>query len=367
MCEITYLYSETRLLGKQFIAEDGNVRVIPYDLGYRLSNDTQAYDSLGAVYRDFTEMAADRRCCFVRGNIKPASKGVMCRRLLHDDPVNGDAATIEMDPVGLPLIMLDLDDIDNPAGTMPGVAEIERLVVERLPAEFSAATYFYQFSSSAGIRGWDPFKLHLFYWNRTPWPDNRLRDWAQGFNDRLGGRFIDDRVFLPNQINYFANPLFTGMADPLGDDRWGFVEKALPTVDLQPIPRMPRRDPEWAEWCSRTSITPTDIEERLRLKLGAVGQGGQYRAPLISAIRFYIAACKRRGLYPDHASLKASIHQQVGGVLRNAGRADYLTDRHLSDLINWMENHVHPAPPTDAEKVAWKLRNARQQIMAGIH
>ncbi len=366
MCKITYLYSESRLLGKQFISENGSVRVIPYDNGYRLSNDTQNYDSLEAVYRDFTQMAVDRRFCFVRGNIKPAFRGKPSRRLLHDDPATGDTATIEMDPVGKNLIMLDLDVIDNPGGAMPGVAEIERLVIDRLPAEFKPASYFYQFSSSSGLKGWDPFKLHMFFWTREPRPDHRLRDWAKALNERLGYRFVDDRVFLSGQLNYIANPLFIGMADPLGDDRWGFVEKPVPTVDLQPIPRLPRRDPEWAEWCSRTSITPTDIEERFRLKLSAVGQGGQYRAPLISAVRFYIAACKRRGLYPDHASLKASIHQQVGGVLRNAGRAEYLGDRHLGEIITWMENHVHPAPPTDAEKVAWKLRNARQQIMAGI-
>ena len=366
MCEITYLYSESRLLGKQFISENGQVRVVPYDLGYKVYNDTKSYYSLAEVFNDFTELAADRRFCFVRGNIKPAYRGKPCRRLLRDDPTTGDAATIEMDPVGLRLIMLDLDQIDNPGGGKPGVSEIERLVIDRLPAEFKPASYFFQFSSSAGLKGWDTFKLHMFFWTREPWTDHRLRGWAQAYNERLGERFIDDRVFLSSQINYLANPLFLGMDDPLGDDRWGLVLKAEPAVDLQPIPRsQPRRDPEWAEWSSRPTITLGDIEERLRLKLAAVGQGGQFRAPLMAAIRFYVAACKRRGQCPDHASLMATIHQQVGGILRNAGRSDYLTNRHLADIITWMENHVHPAPHTDAERVARKLRNARQQIMAG--
>lgn len=362
MCVITYLFSDHKLLCKQFIRSDGTITVQPYDKGYLLNNEQIEYHSLESVYHDFVELAASRRFCFIRGNIKPEFQGKACRRLLHDDSLTGDQATIEADPFGKNLLMLDFDDVDNPGGVQPSVADLERLVVARLPAEFHNASFFYQFSSSAGVRGWAPFKVHLFYWTTKPWPDAKLRDWAKGWNEHLGLKWLDDRVFLSSQINYIADPLFVGMDDPLGVDRWGFVRKASASVDLQPIARAQRQAPVWTASLS-TIYTPADIQERLEEKLAQIGVGGNYREPLMAAIGFYIAASKSRGLVPDLDHLKSAIHAQAGGVLRAGGRSEYLSGRHLDELIGWYDRHLSVVEPTDAQKAAWKIGNDRQNLI----
>ena len=357
MCVITYLFSNHKLLSKQIIQVDGRIDIKQYGNVYLFDNEAIEYHSLENAYDDFRELASSRRFCFIRGNIKPEFRGKKCRRLLHDDN-----ATIEADPIGKNLLMFDFDDVDNPGGVQPSVADLERLVVAQLPAEFHGASFFYQFSSRAGVYGWDPFKVHLFYWTTKPWPDAKLRDWAKGWNEHLGLKWLDDRVFLSSQINYIADPLFVGMDDPLGTDRWGFVQKASASVDLQPIARTSRPAPVWTASLS-TIYTPADIQERLEEKLAQIGVGGNYREPLMAAIGFYIAASKRRGQVPDLDHLKSAIHAQAGGALRAGGRGEYLTGRHLDELIGWYDRHLSVVEPTDAEKAAWKIRNDRQNLI----
>ena len=367
MCDITYLYSDDKYLCKQFSNANDKISSLPYDNGYLLLNGDIHYDNLLSVYNDFKELASTRRCCFIRGNIKPEFKGKPCRRLLHDDVIKGDKATIEADPIGKNLLMLDLDDVDNPGGQKPTVADLERLVVARLPAEFLDATFFFQFSSSAGVHGWDPFKVHLFYWTTKPWTDRDLKEWARGWNERLGSRWIDDRVFLSSQINYIGDPLFNGMPDPLGDDRWGFVRKANDSVDLQPVARKPLVFVPACGSSYSTLYTPADTANRLREKLEQVGVGGNYRDPLISAIRFYVTASKCRRVLPDTEFLKGTIRRVAGGVLQATGRAHYLTDQHLDDIISWINQRVFVTEFSDTEKVVYGIRKRSAALMIAFN
>ena len=362
MCVITYLFSNENYLCKQFIKHDNEISLISYDRGYLLMNDTIQYQNLFEAYYDIRELAKSRRFCFIRGNVKPEYQNKPCRRLLYDNPEKGTKATIQLDAIGKHLIMLDFDDVDNPAAIQPTVTDIERLIVARLPPEFHNSSFFYQFSSSAGVYGWNPFKIHLFYWTTTPWPDADLRDWAKAWNEKIGSKWLDDRVMLSSQINYIADPLFVGMDDPLGDDRWDFVKKTNDTVDLQAIVRTGRPASSWIASLA-TVHTPAEIQARLEEKLAQIGVGGNYREPLMAAIGFYIAASKRHGLLPNHEYLKSTIQEHAGGVLDAGGRGEYLTGRHLDDLIDWYDAHLAVVEYTEAEKAAWKSRSDRQRLM----
>ena len=366
MCKITYLYTTNKHLGKQFINNGIEIKTVSYDHGYTLFNEAIDYNNLKSVFLDFQELAETRQFCFIRGNIKSEFKGQSCRRLIYDDAEKGDKATVEPDLIGKNLIMLDFDDVDNQSGQKPSEDDIEQLVVSRLPVEFHDVTFFYQFSSSAGVRGWDPFKVHLFYWTEKPLPDVELRRWAQDWNDRLGRKWLDDRVFLSSQINYIANPIFTGMADPLGSERWGFIQKTIDTVDLQPVAPKRRTASDWGARYAMV-FTPDNINDSLLERLGRIGVGGQYREPLMAAIGFYIAASKRRGLVPNHGYLKAVICEQAGAVFQANGRGQYLTDRHLDDLIRWFDRHINVMPYSDAEKIVWGVKKRHENLMRSIN
>ena len=366
MCTITYLYSDQKYLCKQFIKNGDELISQPYDNGYYLNNNCITYNSLSDVYDDFRELAGSRRFCFIRGNIKPEYQGKQCRRLLHDDFEKGDKATIEPDARGKNLMMLDFDDVDNPGGNKPTAADLERLVVARLPLEFQDASFFFQFSSSAGVRGWDPFKVHLFYWTSTAWTDIDLRTWAQTLNQNLGIKWLDDRVFLSSQINYIADPLFKGMTDPLGAERWGFIQKGRDDVDLKPVARKVRFVPQMSASCFSV-YTSADAKDNLKEKLAVVGLGGNYREPLIAAIRSYIVSCKKRRQFPDSAYLKRAILQHAGGALQAGGRGHYLDDQHLDDIIRWLDQHIILTEFNELEKMVYGIKKQNSRLMADFN
>ncbi len=363
MSAITFVHS-TKLLCKQFSVRNGAIVVTPYDNGYMLNNTVAEFDCIDDLFEVIQEFAKTRRVAIIKGVYKEHYFEKACRRLFHHDQTTGHEATIVSNPEGNVFHVFDVDYVDNPSGVKPAVTDIEQLVIDRLPPEFKSASYIYNHSSSAGVHGFRFFKLHLFFQSNAPLTDQWMRTWAQNFNFNLGERFLDDRCFLPSQLIYIGDPVFVGMDDPIGDDRWGFVPKINSTVDIKPVVRQSRSDPVITALATGGDLSDHNLEQWFVDRLSQVGQLGEYRTPLFRAICFAVAVIKRRGQQVDAGWIKGIVHRQVGGVLAGSGRSHYLSDRHLNSIIAWADAHVVPKQVPEANRVARKLGRAHDEIMA---
>lgn len=156
-------------------------------------------------------------------------------------------------PAGTPWAMLDFDDIELPEGMDPLSREAIEWVIARLPAEFHSATYFFQFSASAGILGADgvPLKsglnVHLFFWLDRRIPGKQLVAYLSlhcmqtGFyklGENKGGVValvpgIDPTLlYSPVQAHYIAAPTIgDGVVCQLSpENRQGLVRKTNQSV-----------------------------------------------------------------------------------------------------------------------------------------
>lgn len=123
-------------------------------------------------------------------------------------------------------VMLDIDGIEAPEGMDPTGLEAIDHVIGLLPAEFRGVSHFYQWSSSAGLKG-RAIKLHLWFWLDRPVHDEDLERWAEGIG------IVDPAVFRTVQVHYTAAPIFLdGRADPLEGRRSGLRLGDRDTVPL---------------------------------------------------------------------------------------------------------------------------------------
>ncbi len=154
--------------------------------------------------------------------------------------------------------MLDFDDIAMPNAVSAVRPEAIEFLVSKLPIEFHAASYFYQFSSSAGILNSDgaPRKsgvsAHVFFWFDAPITGNRLAAWLRmhciesgfytkgldkGGNPRISYGIDESVLASPVQPHYVALPLIgKGVRCVLAEpDRQALVRKAKDSITLPPL------------------------------------------------------------------------------------------------------------------------------------
>lgn len=158
---------------------------------------------------------------------------------------------------GCPFVMLDIDGWAPPDGFDPNSGEAIESFIALLPTEFRQASYWYQFSSSAGLMQPDgsPYKrgvrVHLFFWLAAPVQDHLIKAYLQihcyeqhlcTLSTRDGPPlltpWIDMALFNPVQPHYIALPQFdsevVSCTIPPGQ-RQGLVAKAVDHVAIPPI------------------------------------------------------------------------------------------------------------------------------------
>src|SRR4051812_28907271 len=164
------------------------------------------------------------------GRVEPYSTGKFFTYATH--PVDGLAslAAVLMRLEGEPRTVIV-------RGHPTPAAEALAYAVRQLPPEFHDASFFYQWSSSAGLKG-AVIKVHLFFWLDRPVPDHELREWAEAWNREHSpvGKLIDPALFDPIQAHYIARPRFVGRADPL-PVRSGLVQKDRDEVAIRLLRR----------------------------------------------------------------------------------------------------------------------------------
>ena len=126
-------------------------------------------------------------------------------RRLHHDPVTGEAATFREVPRRW--VLLDFDTVEVPAWLDPSVAEDAAAYLRSLlPDEFHASSFWWGWTSSAGIK--PELRMRLAFWLERPVDKAFLDRW-------LADAPVDATVFRAVQAIYVAKPILRGVPDPV--------------------------------------------------------------------------------------------------------------------------------------------------------
>lgn len=224
--------------------------VLGYDAGMFFAAGHVCVDSLDAL--GFVLRAA-ARCpdhLIVRGQLREGVGAGRVQRTLKDQyklRVEGDpstkylASTACFEEHDRRWLCLDIDKWSWPAGVRrpeDGGDPWEGLMVAlgALPEAFRRASCVVQWSSSAGVAGWDTLKAHVWYWADRAVCSQSLRDYFKAYNVaryQAGLAGVDLALFNAVQVHYCADPLFDGVADPLAaHGRWRRLDGAVDVVAL---------------------------------------------------------------------------------------------------------------------------------------
>lgn len=292
----------------------------------RQFSEVKTFDIENIEFTSFDDMATildwlggepDR--ALIRGNaIQP---GPRQPRLLRDQS-DGRKANIVPVPDGLRWIMLDIDKVPAPHDLAD--TNEARLAYMRsyLPVEFREATTYYQWSSSAGVRGWDIMSAHFFFWLDAPKLCKTLHtrsdkgDWKNQ---------VDPAPYTPNQIHYTARPIFEGCIDPV-DGRSGVLRGTGDTVALSPwTPPYKPRSVYTAS--AREALTPhASFNDHIR----EIGEMGHYHLPILRAISHYVA------ITPSLRRNKEFCLSKVAEAAAGAGR-EYINEQYYQRLYHEAE------------------------------
>lgn len=164
------------------------------------------------------------RSCVIRGGLVDQTNTSNVRRRYL-------AATGKPDPafksVDRNWVCIDFDKVMAVRGLDTAAERIDWLV-SLLPDCFQKVSYVYQWSSSAGLRGWDELSAHIWFMLDRPYSDADIKRRADSQN-----WMCDLSLFQPVQPHYTAAPIFHGCADSLEGERVGLVRKAADTVTLE--------------------------------------------------------------------------------------------------------------------------------------
>jgi hypothetical protein len=135
-------------------------------------------------------------------------------------------------------LMVDIDSLTAPEGVDPLDAdEAVEFILPLLPEPFQAASCRWQFTSSAGVK--PGIRMRLAFWLDRPVSDDEAKTW-------LADSPADLSLYHPIQQHYTANPIFTGMPDPIavrsGVWRGEDDTVAVPTIDVQRARKPVRRE-----------------------------------------------------------------------------------------------------------------------------
>jgi len=184
--------------------------------------------------------------------------------------------------------------------------------------------------------GWTKLSAHVFFWFSSP--QKKLAQWTTNLNAIRNRRIIDPAPLRPIQPNYTARPLFTGMDDPVGGWRIGFVQKSKDTVDLVWInPPVVYVEVEGQRYAAGTRIEDAVAIPSVMDRIADIGGHGGYREPMKTAIGYYYWL---NGSSGNAATIKDLILSNSSIATARPG----YTGRHLDALIDWYARRAKHEP-----------------------
>lgn len=234
---------------KFWINDAGEVADLAFQNGYFYDVETPTVSNIRELGSLIEQISRDPRKIIIRGHSRSGQlKEVRKKQVEFEEPTQG-----------IPWVMLDFDHISLPERMDPNSVEAIEFVITKLPEEFSAVTYYYQFSNSAGILKSDGnprktgFNGHVFFWLDHPIHGKQMTAYLKGHCLDVGfyelGEDKDGRVSIKYgvdtsltnsavQAHYTAAPdIGTGVICILApENRQGFVTKEVDKVVIPALP-----------------------------------------------------------------------------------------------------------------------------------
>lgn len=229
---------------------NGDLQKIPYDNAVYFSVRAVTVDGISGLAATLTALERQPNSIVIRGELKDRGRTSHVRRTLESFTSN---------PLGMPWVMLDIDGWMLPDNMDPLSEAAREHVVALLPEPFQNASYFYQYSASAGIRKPDGqalkpgLSIHLWFWlGGRLLCDKPLAayfekhcldtDFLTRHANRAGAPAISYGIDLavirnPVQPHYVAPPAIDEgvLCDLPPEQRHGLVRKANDTVALPQV------------------------------------------------------------------------------------------------------------------------------------
>ena len=313
---VTVLTSLGRPLAKRIIRTDAG------DLETRTQQNVKFYRGEEFAVSDvrtfaslLEKVSAGSHKCVVRGAIAPGTfRERMLRRKYSKD--EEPATLVEQSRLWL---LLDIDGVALPAGfdALADPAATVGLVCARLPACFHSVTYWYQFTSSAGIK--PGLHIRLGFWLDRPLGEMELKQWlgqkvsepGKAAKDRFREYPVDPSVFTTAIPIYVAGPVIeAGASDPLAGRcaRSGVIEGAAEVVAV------PRIEAPPAQRAGSENASPAPIGATFAECLAAIGdhEGG---AGCYGALKHSVAVYWRHyGSGASAGKLKRLLAERVAAA-----------------------------------------------------
>lgn len=238
---LTTLYGETAT--KRITrGRDGAWVIEPYGSARHYRVDLVGVDDLVSLGRALARLERAPHSFVIRGQPLPGTNLSRCRRLKYERP---DGARATFGPTARRWLGIDIDGVPTP--TWPERVDqppIDPLIDREICAEYVAAalppafrrrSFFYQLTSSAGIKS--GVRLRTWHWLDRLVADAEAKFWLDSYP-------VDAALFDPIQAHYTARPLFDPPTlDPV-PVRSGFFWNGPNTVavpDVTPPARPARR------------------------------------------------------------------------------------------------------------------------------
>lgn len=235
-------------LNKHYHYSSGELKCQPYSNGYHFKAKNFEISGIEELADLISQVSLRPQECIIRGLHEQTA--VSCTQRRKD--------IFPEHPEGTPWVMIDFDDIPLPTGIDPlGIEALEH-GISKLPECFKEVSYYYQFSSSAGIHDHEerPLKTglnaHVFFWLDRRIPGPELSAWLQDESlstnqyeivENKGGVPMIKHPFDPAVIKNSVQPHYTALPT-IGDgvkcqlmnkDRQNLVEKPLKLASIPPI------------------------------------------------------------------------------------------------------------------------------------
>lgn len=271
---------------------------------------------INELAKALTDLQRQSTTCIIRGKLKQGVPAKSVQRKIRDDE-----AVFTDTPNKI--IHIDIDGVEAPVGV--SMSQWPEYISTQLPKPFNNASYYYQYSSSAGIKS--GIRLHLWFMSAMPFDNTEFKRWYSHLPDEQQ-ILIDDAVFRPVQVNYIQPPIFEGIADPLANmSRSGLVSKSSDVVSIV-IPD---------EAVKEVKPLNTDIPEVLfnkgdamnafHKKLWQIEHSGRLHIPILSACSAYKWAYEVKGIDEDQywciekirEAVSTSEHLDKGGIYSTDG------------------------------------------------
>jgi len=193
-----------------------------YNAGTHFRVERRPVESIEDVARVLTEIEGDTRRMVIRGDVLNEAAAKLVR--FEDEAEHGPAwrngfwrrkgPVFEDTPRHWMMLDVDSQECAGDPVADPESAALT-FINTALPECFHDVSFYWHLSSGAGIK--PGLRIHLWFWLATPMSSEAMREWAKSVPN------VDPAVYKAVQPHYTANPVFSGVRNPV-KVRSGFHE-----------------------------------------------------------------------------------------------------------------------------------------------